>query len=93
MKGIEDANFPAFDRAKKYLEGLGYDVISPADISREFDSMGQDSLELRAKADIDAIFGCRALYMLPGWEKSLGARAEHAIAVWLGITIFYDYTI
>lgn len=30
-----------------------------------------------------------AIAMMPGWEKSLGARAEHATAVALGLKIIY----
>lgn len=31
-----------------------------------------------------------AIHMLEGWEKSFGARAEHALAVALGLDIYYD---
>jgi len=31
-----------------------------------------------------------AIYMLKGWEKSLGARAEHATATALGLEIIYE---
>ena len=31
-----------------------------------------------------------ALYMLKGWEHSLGARAEHAVAVALRLPIAYE---
>ena len=34
MAHIPLLNFPAFDEHKGYLEGLGYDVISPADLDR-----------------------------------------------------------
>lgn len=30
------------------------------------------------------------IYMLRGWEKSNGARAEHALAVALGLEILYE---
>jgi hypothetical protein len=31
-----------------------------------------------------------AIYMLRGWEQSKGARAEHAVAVWIGLEIIYQ---
>lgn len=37
MRGIPHFNFPAFDAAKAYLIGKGYDVLSPADFDRELD--------------------------------------------------------
>lgn len=40
--------------------------------------------------DLDFIcYQADAIAMLPGWEKSLGARAEHATAVALGLDIIY----
>ena len=40
--------------------------------------------------DIDAIFISNAVYMLRGWEKSAGARVEHALAVYLGLYLIYQ---
>lgn len=34
ITGRKDGNFPAFDRAKRYLEERGFNVISPADLDR-----------------------------------------------------------
>lgn len=34
MTGHDKLNFPAFDDHKAYLESIGYDVISPADLDR-----------------------------------------------------------
>lgn len=36
MRGYEFCNFPAFDAARDYLDQEGWDVISPADIDREW---------------------------------------------------------
>jgi len=33
---------------------------------------------------------CDAIYMLRGWERSKGARAEYAVAVWIGLEIIYQ---
>jgi len=30
-----------------------------------------------------------AVHFLPGWHKSVGAKAEHAIAEWLGLELIY----
>lgn len=34
--------------------------------------------------DIKAVRMCDAIYMLEGWEESVGARAEKSLAEWLG---------
>ena len=52
MRGIPHFNFPAFDAAKSYLIGLGYDVLSPADLDRELD--GFDPY----KAEYETAEGC-----------------------------------
>jgi hypothetical protein len=33
---------------------------------------------------------CTAIYMMAGWESSSGAKAEHALAKALGLSIFYE---
>lgn len=47
---------------------------------------------LRTALAEDTDWICRhatAIAMLPGWERSNGARAEHALAVALGLEILY----
>lgn len=87
MRGIKDFNFPAFDAARDRLLKLGVEVISPADMDRQ---LGHGTNRDYAKRDTKAILECDAIYMLKGWEKSVGAIAEHALAKWIGITIFYQ---
>jgi hypothetical protein len=36
-----------------------------------------------------AVFRSKSVLMLPGWERSDGARAEHATAVKLGKVVLY----
>lgn len=53
---------------------------------------GNHGFSLRAALAADTAFICNeadAIFMLPGWEKSNGAKAEHALAVALGHKIFY----
>lgn len=88
MRGCVDYNFPAFDAAKKFLEETGYRVISPADIDRREGLTNQRGY---AKRDCKAILDhCDSIYMLKGWEKSVGATAEHAVAKWAGLEIHYQ---
>ena len=42
------------------------------------------------RRDVEAVIGCDAVYMLNGWETSKGARAERAIALWLGLIVMYQ---
>lgn len=100
MRGYKDFNFPAFFEAERNLKSLGYNVFNPARKDEERHGVGQLKSETGNEADItDKGFSLRkALYddtkyicleadaiaMLPGWEASSGARAEHALACALG---------
>lgn len=100
MTGYVCNNFPSFDNAKAKLLKMGQEVVSPADIARTEGWLNHDGTEKEndqppaardfVKRDLDHIYECNAMYMLKGWEKSVGARAEHAVAVWLGLEIMYE---
>jgi hypothetical protein len=91
MTGYENSNHEAFDREAAVLRSRGHTVVTPVEISRDNGWHNKCvSPEEFARADIDIVFKVDALYMLNGWEKSVGARAEHALAVWLGKSIYYE---
>ena len=101
MRGIPYFSFGAFDAAAAFGRLHGFQVINPADLDRSvgFDPYALPSdydwnqipqwFDLRAavRRDIDAIFRCDAIAMLPGWEKSKGATAEYHLARWLGLEV------
>jgi len=105
MRGKKWFNFPDFDWAKECLTRAGWKVISPADLDREigFDvnSLPPDTdwsdvtklgfdLKAAVQRDVAAILDCDAIFMLHGWSESRGAKAEKAIAEWLGLMVFYQ---
>jgi hypothetical protein len=106
MRGVPYYNFPAFDKAKPYLFNTGYGrVISPADLDRvhdDFDALKLPAdtdwnaippnfdFDACIERDIQAVKECDAIYMLKGWEDSKGARAEKALAEWLGKEVMYE---
>lgn len=89
MQGIPQFNFPAFDGAAATLRSMGYEVISPAELDdpkvRETHMASVDGkwidagdtwgtfLSRDVKIVADQVDG---LVMLPGWERSKGARLE-----------------
>lgn len=105
MRGYENYNYPAFDTAQKYLESRGAKVINPANLDRlhgkppanakDFNPFEcyehQEFLREALGRDMEAICKrCKGLYMLRNWKDSLGATAEHALGVALGLDIHYE---
>ena len=102
MRGIYAFNFPAFDAATARLRAAGHRVFNPAERDRAggFDpvSLGlkgtdkelkERGFDVREAAAYDLEFICREathLYLLRGWQNSVGAAAEIAVAKWLGLT-------
>lgn len=106
MRSVPFFNFPAFDSKRDELKKQGYDVVSPADIDREngFDPTylpadhdwntippGAGTKDEIMRRDVAALMTCHAIYLLHGWEDSVGARAEASLARWAGMYIMYQY--
>jgi hypothetical protein len=104
MRGRAEFNFPAFDAAAARLRAMGWHVFSPAERDRaagfcEVGCTGLEPLESldfdhRAAMADDLRFICLeadAVYMLDGWRWSSGASAERAVAVSLGLSVFYEH--
>lgn len=100
MSGYEDHNAPAFYAAEESLISMGVpgkQIFNP--IRHEGSLMVQQGLvkdtqeAYRMCMAIDCNYICKtatAIYMLEGWETSPGAKAEHALAVCLGLRILYQ---
>ena len=95
MRGYPKYNFPAFDEARDALKE-DWNVISPADIDRQYGrdehspEPSQGDLRKIIARDLELlIHDCDAIAMLPGWQRSKGAKIERAVARFLGLEIFY----
>ena len=82
MTGIENNNYPAFERAKNII---GKDAVSPHDIHE-----GETDLSWSGymKRDIKALMDCDAIVMLPGWSASKGANIELSLARVLNFKVY-----
>lgn len=94
MRGLPGFNLPAFDKAEKSWTEHGYLVFSPAALIRAtpYSITGADTdLQRRIhviQQDLGCLYHCEALAILPGWEKSLGATVELALAHFLELEIY-----
>lgn len=104
MRQVPEFNFPMFDKARNHLHLNGHAAISPADHDREIDpniesspgyATGDPSL---TDMDYDALLGwdlatialdVDAILLLPGWETSVGAGHELAVARALSKEVWY----
>ncbi len=99
MTDVPDLNWPAFDQATEEWRAEGHTVINPAEMDRKMgiDATVWDTLDERGRnslmrtvfaADFTALCHCDGIVLLPGWEKSRGARVELAIAQLLRMQVF-----
>ncbi|WP_461606561.1 DUF4406 domain-containing protein [Aeromonas rivipollensis] len=81
MSGLPNFNRDAFNAEAHRLLGLGHVALNPAILP--------DGLEQHQYMAIciEMVKMADQLVMLPGWERSAGARAEHALAIKIGKTI------
>lgn len=102
MRGFPEFNFPAFDVASALGRALGWYVISPAEMDRaagmneketyvsQFDP---EQVRTFIRRDVSALVERLrpekgdAIALLPGWEKSMGARGELFLAMWHGLKV------
>ena len=68
------------------LWGLGFAVVCPHKNTSLFDGAAPDEVWLRG--DLVIMERCDLVVMVPGWEKSSGAKAERDRALELGIPVF-----
>ncbi|WP_407059246.1 DUF4406 domain-containing protein (plasmid) [Ralstonia syzygii subsp. celebesensis] len=85
MTGLPDLNFPAFHEAASALRAAGHDVVNPAEINPDPNAGWLACM----RADIRELVTCDAIYLLPGWENSRGARLEARIAEGLGFQMIF----
>lgn len=94
MSGLPDYNRPAFDAAAKRIRAAGYDVFNPAQADREDpDATDDKPRSWFLRRDIPELCRCDAIAVLPGWQESVGARLEVAVAEALDMPVLDAQTL
>lgn len=83
MTGLPELNFPAFHAAAAELRAQGHHVENPAEINPDHAVPWVECME----RDLPRLMTCDAVFALPGWEASKGARIEVCVARSLGLEI------
>lgn len=99
IAGIHDRNRPAFSQATVDLLRLGWTVINPASLGEpEHDGpcpigtgMANPGAAHRhacyMRRDLAHLLTANAIYLLPGWDVSVGARCEQHVAAVCGLRV------
>lgn len=82
--GTTEPSFDHFFEAEKKLTGT---ILNPARWEERADKPWEWYLARDLQVIADEL---PTMYMLKGWEKSLGARLEHEWALVLGLDIEYE---
>lgn len=85
ITGIKDYNKPAFDEASEELEKHGFVPVNPLVLSVVSKKKTHGDY---MRDDIKAMTDCDAVYLLPGWELSRGARDEVYMAKAMDIPVY-----
>lgn len=81
MSGLPDHNFPAFFTAARYIADLGLEPINPAYGITDFDQPWDWYMRRAIRKMMDA----DEVWLLPGWERSKGAKIEWRLAMDIGM--------
>ena len=84
MTEIENYNIPEFNRVARMLRNKGWEVINPVDICNKYtiDKVLNDKnvFEKMINEELELLKTCDAIYMMKGWEDSIGANREYILA-------------
>jgi chromosomal replication initiation ATPase DnaA len=72
-----------FEKAKNYLESVGYEVLDPTVLNPPERSWAESM-----KVDIRELVSCDALVLLSDWFNSKGAKFEYEIALKVNMPVF-----
>jgi len=96
ITGYPERNLGEFIKWEQKLLGTGAEVFNPrtSGASKLVDSgVLTGNAASRRCMEVDLTWICQnatSIFFLRGWEGSPGARAEHALAVCLGLHIHYE---
>ncbi|MFA9285071.1 DUF4406 domain-containing protein [Comamonas sp. SY3] len=86
MTGLPEFNYPAFNAAAAELRARGHEVFNPAE--NPVPACGSWAGYMRQA--LAQLLQCEAIYLLPEWIRSKGARLESRVATDLGLVRMYS---
>jgi hypothetical protein len=87
---VEDNNRSQFLFAQQMLLSAGCSVFNPIHIEGPIDPLQGDAMhQYYMHFCVRALPECDAIFLLPDWQNSKGAKWEKKIADMLGLTVYY----
>lgn len=83
MSGLPGNNLELFAAVARSMRDAGIDVVNPGEVKLAGNPTWLDFM----RADLALLLGCDGIVMLPGWQRSRGARIEHELARGLGLWV------
>ena len=77
-----------FEIAEQIIWAMGHEPVNPFKLRHKKDATWEDYM----RKDIRELTKCAAIWMLPDWQDSRGARMEHRISRQLLLKIIYQRT-
>lgn len=87
MTGLPEFNYPAFNEAADRLRAAGYSVLNPVDSEQENTTGQPQEWRWYMRRALRMVTHADAIALLPGWEKSRGARLEYEVGGHLGMVM------
>jgi hypothetical protein len=87
MTGIDQFNYPAFNAAATHLQARGHDVLNPVDSEKHNDSGSPQTWDWYMRHAIRMLLTADSVALLPGWERSRGARLEFHLSTELHLDV------
>lgn len=86
-----------FAQAQKDLEGVGYTVVNPVELVRNYlhshypnQTLSDEAIwRIAMRVCIKELVDCEAVCLLPDWQESRGATIEQQLALDLRIPYFH----
>jgi len=92
MTGLPEHNYPAFFEAEEQIKAVFPHLVLKNPARTEFDDggvVGSLSQTEYLKTGFDLLLDCDAIFLLPGWTRSSGAKAELQLALALQLKVYY----
>jgi len=95
MRGYPNSNFHTFAEARDHLRSRGHDIICP--VEQAFSQFGDDiqatdeNFKEAMRFCYESVLKSEGVVVLPGWNRSEGAKAEVLVALNVGLPVYAYY--